>query len=331
MDTADSRLAGLALAWLSTRAKKQGTRKELEQALRPLVEHRWSRAQWTTRLEALVEELTRSGLATVRGRSALELTTEGRAQSLRFLGLEKPPARELTWKKLKQTYLLARSLDLAPSRGVLERMAQADGVRAALLKRQHRLDGAEAPSLAQVRDRLLWRQLGVETTQRFTLRAAQAHLLGKLLESGATDPGRAVEQLAARAAGATRVDAEALRLAALRGWLLPAGTEPPPTPTPTAEATPTDPIATFAQRVLTVARSSPTGRFGHNKVFISHVWRALRPEVGSRELFDARLLEANRARHLSLTRADLVTAMDPTDVAESEVNSSGSSFHFVVV
>jgi hypothetical protein len=331
METADSRLTGLALAWLSTRAKQQGTRKELEQALRPLVEHRWSGAEWTAHFEALVEELSRSGLATARGRSGLELTTEGRAQALRFLGLDKPPARALTWKKLKQTYLLAHSLGLAPSRAVLERLARTEGMRAALLKRQHRLDGTEAPSLGQVRDRLLWRQLGVETTQRFTLRAVQAHLLGKLLGASTTDPSRAVEQLAAHAAGATRADAEALRLATLRGWLLPAGAMPPAASTPTAEATPADPIATFAQRVLDVARSSPTGRFGHNKVFISHVWRALRQEVASREVFDARLVEANRTRHLSLTRADLVTAMDPTDVAESEVHASGSSFHFVVI
>lgn len=327
MDTADTRLAGLALSWLFTRGKRQGTRKELEQALRPLVEHRWSRAEWTSRFEALVEELIRSDLAAARGRSGLELTAEGRAQALRFLGLEKQPSRAPAWKKLKQTHLMARSLDLPPSRAVLERVAEADGVRAALLKRQHQVEGGEAPTLAQVRDRLLWRQLGVETEQPFSLRAVQAHLLGKLLEASTPDPGRALEQLAAHAAGATRVDAEAIRLAALRGWLLPAKAEPAPAPV----APPPDTVAAFAERVLAVARASPTGRFGRNKVFISHVWKALQPEVGSREVFDARLLEANRARHLSLTRADLVTAMDPSDVAESEVHSYGASFHFVVV
>lgn len=332
METTDTRLTGLALSWLSTRGKRLGTRKELEQALRPLVEHRWSRAEWSARFEALVEVLTAQGLAAAKGRGGLELTEEGRAQALRFLQLEKLPPRGLTWKKLKQTYLLARGLDLPPTRAVLERVAQADGVRAALLKRQHQVDGAEAPTLAQVRDRLLWRQLGVESEQRFTLRAVQAHLLGKLLEADTSDPERALEQLAARAAGATRGDAEAVRLAALRGWLLPASPEPaaPPPPVPAPEPA-RDVAATFAERVLAVARALPTGRFGPNKVFISHVWRALRPEVGSREEFNARLLEANRARHLSLTRADLVTAMDPTDVAESEIHSYDASFHFVVV
>lgn len=327
MDTTDTRLTGLALAWLLTRGKRPGTRKELERALRPLVEHRWSRAECAARFEALVDELSRRELVAARGRSGLELTAAGRAEALRFLGLEKQPSRAPTWKKLKQTYLMARGLGLTPSRAVLERVAQADGVRAALLKREHAVDVGEVPTLAQVRDRLLWRQLGVETEEPFSLRAVQAHLLGKLLGTGTTDPGRAVEQLAAQAAGATRVDAEAVRLAALRGWVLPSAPEPAPTPAAPAR----DSVSTFAERVLAVARASPTGRFGHNKVFISHVWNALRPEVGSREEFNTRLLEANRARHLSLTRADLVTAMDPADVAESEIHAYGASFHFVVV
>jgi hypothetical protein len=80
-----------------------------------------------------------------------------------------------------------------------------------------------------------------------------------------------------------------------------------------------------------VARASPTGRFGHDKVFISHVWKALQPEWSNRAAFDAALLEANRTHRLSLSRADLVSAMDPADVAESEVRSYGASFHFVVV
>jgi hypothetical protein len=66
-------------------------------------------------------------------------------------------------------------------------------------------------------------------------------------------------------------------------------------------------------------------------VFISRIWRVLHPEWSSREAFDTALLEANRTRRLSLSRADLVSAMDPQELAESEVSSYGASFHFVVV
>ncbi|WP_164007120.1 hypothetical protein [Pyxidicoccus trucidator] len=332
METADTRLTGLALSWFTTRTERRGTRKELEGALRPFVEHRLSRAEWKERFDTLLEALLANGLATERGRSGLELTKEGQARALAFLSLEQLP-RGLTWKKLKATYLLARSLDLSPTKPVLARLTDADGVRAALLKRQYPVEDTDAPSLAQMRDRLLWRQLGVETERPFSLSAVQAHLLGKLLDAETKDPRKAVEQLAARAAGAARVDAEAVRLAVLRRWALP---ESEPTPSNRATAAerdtePQDSVPDFAERVLAVARALPTGRFGQNKVFISHVWKALQPEWASREAFDVALLEANRTRQLSLTRADLVSAMDPRDVAESEVRSYGASFHFVVV
>ena len=340
MDTVDTRLAGLALSWLTTRPQRRGTRKALEEALRPFVEHRLSRGEWKERIAALMDGLLRDGHVVERGRGALELTAEGRMRVLRFLGQEALP-KGLTWKKLKATHLQALSLGMTPSRPTLTWLAGANGLRSAVLKRQHGVAGKETPTLEQVRDRLLWRQLGVETVDAFTLSAVQAHLLGKLLEMNVSNPRRGVEQLAARAAGATRVDAEAVRLAALRAWLLPASESAPvpdagrdvvSAPRAAVPAEPAMTTANFAEHVLAVARAlPPEGRFGSNKVFIAYVWRALQPEWSSREAFNAALLEANRARHLSLSRADLVSVMNPVDVAESEIRSHGASFHFVVV
>ncbi|RYZ16958.1 MAG: hypothetical protein EOO70_03205, partial [Myxococcaceae bacterium] len=136
---------------------------------------------------------------------------------------------------------------------------------------------------------------------------------------------------------AARVDAEVVRLAVMREWVLAEDApEPKKKPAePERVATPVEGLpadaASFAKRVLKVARALPTGRFGDDKVFISHVWKALQPEWTSREAFDTALLEANRKRHLSLTRADLVSVMNPADVAESEVRFYGATFHFVVV
>jgi len=331
MDAADERLAGLALSWLFTRGARGDSRAELEGALRPLVEHRFSRAEWKARVQTLVEGLLGDGLVESRGRSRLTLSDAGRARVQAFLQVESLP-KSLTWKRLKATYLLARGLGLPASRAVLTRLAKADGVRAAVLRRQHPDVGADELSLAQLRDRLLWRQLGVETERPFSLSAVQAHLLGQLLETEAREPRRALDQLVARAAGSTRVDAEAIRQTLLRRWLLP-DAEPTSRDAPGAPregaARPT--VEDFSERVLAVARALPTGRFGRDKVFISHVWRALQPEWSDRAAFDAALLEANRTQHLSLTRADLVSAMDPADVSESEVRSFGASFHFVVV
>ncbi|ATB34186.1 hypothetical protein [Melittangium boletus] len=328
MDTLDARLTGLALCWLLTRPKtNRGNRNKLEEALRPLVEHHFGRARWKEHCARLVSQLVEDGLVTEGKRGGLELAAPGRARVLRFLAIDTPP-RQLTWKKLKDTYLQALSLGLPMSRAALTRVGSADGMRIALLQREHGLDGKDTPTLAQVRDRLLWRQLGVETDQPFDLSSVKAHLLGKMLELEVRDPHQAMEQLAARAAGAPRVDVEAVRLATLRSWLLasPEAETPAPTPTPAPSE------AAFADQVLTVARALPAERrFGPDKVFIAHVWRALQPTWRHRESFDAALIEANRARHLSLSRADLVSVMDPTDVAESEIRAQGARFHFVVV
>ncbi len=328
MTLTDERLAGLALAWLLTRPKRRGSRKELNKALMPIVAHRWSRAEWASRCDALLEELARDGRVLSRERGGLELTQAGQASGLSLLGVEHLP-RGMSWAKLKQTLLLARALGLPPTRQTLARLEDADGVRAALLRQEHQLSLPEAPTLIQARDRLLWRLMGLETEQPFTLHAVQAHLLGKLLESKVAHPELALRQLAARTVKAPRPDAEAIRMAALRGWLLPVEAEASSTPAP-APASP-DSLSAFAERVLAVARGSTTGRFGENKVFISHVWKALQSEGGSREAFDQQLLEANRARRLSLSRADLVEAMNPADVSESEVRSYGASFHFIVI
>lgn len=113
-------------------------------------------------------------------------------------------------------------------------------------------------------------------------------------------------------------------------WKLPkksAATEPPP-----AAAADVVVGTTFADQVLAAAQRVPAdGWFGNEKVFIGRIWRELSADWPSREAFDAALLEANRTQRLTLTRADLVSAMDRDDVAESEVRSFGASFHFVVV
>ncbi len=87
--------------------------------------------------------------------------------------------------------------------------------------------------------------------------------------------------------------------------------------------------------MVEVARSSPSGRFGDDRIFVIHVWRALQNDPAfisiGLEDFKRRLAEANNARLLNLSRADMVEAMDPEDVRLSEIVHLGASFHFVRV
>lgn len=75
------------------------------------------------------------------------------------------------------------------------------------------------------------------------------------------------------------------------------------------------------------------GRFGR-KVFIAALWRQLRthPQLRGMTLdqFKQCLFQAHREQFLVLARADLVAAMDPQEVAESEYDAGVATFHLVV-
>ena len=92
-------------------------------------------------------------------------------------------------------------------------------------------------------------------------------------------------------------------------------------------------LRAFAAKIHELSCNASSGRFGQNKVFISHVWNHFQQEPDaagmSRAEFDHHLIEANREDLLALSRADLVSGMDPADVQKSEIPLAHSSFHFI--
>jgi hypothetical protein len=83
----------------------------------------------------------------------------------------------------------------------------------------------------------------------------------------------------------------------------------------------------------TIPRIGTEGRFGE-KVYVSAIWRTIERDrkVGDLSLdnFKRWLVGANRDGWLVLARADLIGAMDATQVTESEINDRGATFHFVI-
>lgn len=325
-----SRVGELALVWLVTRAEGKGARSDLARALKPFVDHRWSSGEWSTRLEAFLARLGQEGLVQQNARKGLALTPEGRARALAVLGMERLP-KGSTWKQLKQTHLVALALGLAPSSANMARLGRAEGLRAVLVQKQLGLPAPGSQSLAQVRDALCWRQLGVETDKPFTLAAVQSVLLGRALQATRElAPAQALQQLAARSVGARRTDTESLRLAALRAWAFASEQPTPASPMPPEAAE--EGLHAFAERVLRIARGATAGRFGEDRVFISHVWRSMQGPAGlDEQTFKGRLLEANQKRLLSLSRADMVELMDPAELAASEIKHLGATFHFIAL
>ena len=144
-----------------------------------------------------------------------------------------------------------------------------------------------------------------------------------------------------RSVGARRTDTESLRLAALRAWAFPPSehaqasrvseeVSSEPRSSEAAHAS-EEGLHTFAGRVLQVARGATAGRFGDDRVFISHVWRAMQAPGLDEQSFKRRLLEANQKRLLSLSRADMVELMDPSELAASEIQHLGATFHFIAL
>jgi hypothetical protein len=141
----------------------------------------------------------------------------------------------------------------------------------------------------------------------------------------------ALNRIAAKASGAARSDALAIRTAVVRGWLLPPARPTSTLPEPDRSA-PFD-LEEFVRDVRSALTHVTAGRWDGAKIFVNHAWRQLLAEgnAGGLDLdsFKAHLLEANRRGLLRLSRADLVSAMPPEDVRESEIPSFGDVFHFI--
>lgn len=313
-------------------------------------------------LERAAAELSASGLVVREQKSKagrVSLTDAGRVRVLAALGLEALPPKT-TWAKLKTNHLAARALGLGPADGeAARRFGTKGGFEAVLLKARYGLPLADVPTARQASDALLWKLLGVDTAETFSLAAVKRWLLNReLAESQPLDEKKALRKLIVRSVAARKDAPVELHDAALRRWLAGTGAAaaaaiaaPFRVVAPASEPMPAvlefrpqhddalidlpSDLGGFARDVHQVAHDCPTGRFGASRVFIAHVWRALRARPRYERLgldaFKRRLVEANQARLLDLGRADLVEAMDPEDVRLSETRHLGATFHFVRV
>ncbi|CAN97291.1 hypothetical protein sce7122 [Sorangium cellulosum So ce56] len=353
-------IEGVVLAWQLAQPSGAGTRSAAEKALKPLLGVRLSDAERRRSLEEAWATLERAGHVTFPRRGAVVITEGGRRTALDALGVESLPGR-IRWKAVKRRYLIPRSLGRpAPrTKAEVERIGKKEGLFAAILAWHYDLDIGSYPTLRQVRDRLAWRSLGVDTKEPFTLKAVLARLMSRAFGRTATfETSYGLALAAANAIGAPRAEPGELETALIWRWIdgrkaargegsvssaaagpgggapVDRGTAPSPNAVGDVVARVDDDSSAFAARVLAVARGSETGRFGSNKVFISHVFRKLvqmGAVPGDAEAFKDRLVSAHREGLLSLSRADLVEAMDPKDTEASETRHLSATFHFVVI
>lgn len=292
-----------------------------------LVSARLSPGEWTATFETCFNGLIgRKLIGPPPGKKSgktFSVTDDGRSRVLRFLQISVAPTK-LTWATLQAEFLLPMAMGFPPGSGEARRLKSAPQLKLAMIARSKQLSLPDGATAKHVLAALAWKLIGIESEADFTAEhVIQRLALGQTASRKPTS-AQITSALAASAVGSTKATAAELRAAAIRQWLL-----APPNVGCSAD----DDIKHFAGQVIEAARRCPpAGRFGENKVFISHIWRQMNhPAREPLDLsrFKQRLLEANRDGLLQLSRADLVEAMDPVDVRESSTVYDNATFHFV--
>jgi hypothetical protein len=248
-------------------------------------------------------------------------TAAGRARALQFLGVANLPARA-NWGAVKAKYLVPRALGLSPdSAEYAKAVGSGETFAAFLLKRQLGLSESTGRTLTAVVDALVCRELG--HPEFTTLNDLIAFALGRAVGGDPIAKADAKKVLPRVRLNVTQLSTEKLFAVVLGGGIA------------TDDGDEPFDLEMFANTVKSVARTCPTGRFGGYKVFINHVWNQLRDEPRFAPLgldgFKQKLVAANRANLLTLSRAELVQLMDPADVRESETTFLTATFHFILV
>ncbi len=332
-------LPNLLLVRLLSNDPKPETRANVKKSLAPLFAQRLADGEWNALFQSGLDTAEKNQQLIAEGRARLALTESGRWQALAFLGIEQKPAK-LTWDALKNTYLICDALELSPPTAEQRRrIAQADGLRAAILRYSFPLDIPEYPSYAQAKRALVWLQfsglLGKPLpgfgNSPFPGKPA-ALMLNEMLDPDrppekVPDLDKVIQQLVAKMLGARRTDPAELRLALLRDRL--------EVDLETGPDTHDLRLDDFAAQVLQSARACQQGWLGEDKVLIFPVWEEFAAAYNYYGLdlaaFKQKLLEASQQELVRLSRLDLGGALDSEAVTASEIQHLQASFHLIQV
>lgn len=314
-----SDLADLLLARLVMPSKSPPSPAALHKDVAPLIRGGLKKE----RVMEVLSGFRSSGLLPPKGQA---LTESGRARALAMLGLAELPPK-CNWSKVKAGFLVPKALGLKPwTEAEIERVATADKLAARLLKSKYELPVPPETNLGGVVESLVCKLAGFPGCK--SLKELVASVLSRELDADPPLPAKDAAKLAPRMLlGIAKAGVDGYRMKII-GGAFEDRAEPcaePPQPETGLRA--------FATIVLEAAPDCPTGWSGDDLVLISHVWNHVKDRFHPLELagFKEKLITANRERLLSLSRADLVQALDPQDVRESETSHLNATFHFLKI
>lgn len=273
-------------------------------------------------------ELASAGFLTKGNRNTFALADAGRERAMRFLGVTDLPSRT-NWSTVIAKYLFPKAAGV--SADAAAKLDNGDKLAAFLLKRKYGLAAGAGTTVNRVLEAVACKELGFP--DETTLEGVLCVVLSKVMRSDQLTKEKIAKQLPLFETGVTAAKADAVRSKLVRDWLRGAAVAALPPESPPDE--PFD-LNAFASTVRALAASSPPqDRFHDNKVFIAALWRSSQREPNFPRLslpeFKHHLVEANSRNLLHLSRADLVQAMDPRLVADSETGYLNATFHFVLL
>jgi uncharacterized protein (DUF2267 family) len=313
-------IADLVLVRMALPGKKPATPSLVRKDVGKVLNYEMSGAEF----DNLRSELADAGFLAKGQRNTFALTDSGRERALGFLGVDEIPPRA-NWSAVIARYLFPKAAGLSASAAA--KLDNGDKLAAFILKRKYGLSAGAGATVSQVLQAIACKELGF--SEETTLDGLLSAVLSRLMGSERLTKEKLVKQIPLFETGLTAAKADAARCKVVRDWL--GGAAPSEAPTPE-----TFDLSTFAETVRALAASSPPqDRFHDNKVFIAALWRASQREPSFPRLslpdFKRRLVEANSQNLLHLSRADLVQAMDPQLVADSETSFLNANFHFVLI
>lgn len=287
-------------------------------------------------VEAAASALEGDGLLRRLSNGALELTPDGKQTALAFLGARKNYPK-LGWERappqglsIRKSSLPAKALGIEGQldHSALRRLANAENLRAEILRQRFDLDLSFAPSKGAARAALGWKLLERGATSKVIVQARQpkrfgpeTRILAALLCSATEkelQTKKIEEIVAAEALNISDPDSPALYDAlgrlALEGKLA-------------------FPTATFAEEAQRAATKIRDGRVGDSLVFVSHAWKQFVADGNAITLdqFKNKLVDAHRSHNLTLAKADMPQTLNRADVTASETKDRNVVFTFIRV
>lgn len=301
------RLETILLARLAMSSRNPPTAVALAKLTRRFAPMRLTEPQWRELVEATLAQLQMRQI--VGGDRRLLRKSE--------LQTRVGPHTSKEWKQWAEGFLPTLALGIRmDDTKARRRLATADGWVSAIAGRELGLWlSGPPPTLKQLGDALIWREVGLPGVPQECPPTLRAHFLKRHITMKDGSPSQLVRQIASNAVQAPNVALVAVRDALVRQWLTGGG-------------------PSLIDAAREAAQEAHDGVFGDRKVFISSVWSTLRQRPTwsalALEDFKQRLVAAHRNKQLVLARADLVSAMDPALVAASETQTDGATFHFIV-